>query len=102
MEKTVFDLRIHKNDTNNDAVIRMVGNHNAGFAAINFDLIEAHIKAVVAQYPMADKGTCAIRENNVLHLSRDGGETLTLSISEKEIYESNELNEAIFAQISYD
>ncbi len=89
--KLKIDLLAFGNHT--EAIVRMVCNHNAGIANVDFDIISGYVLAKKAHWPQIIDGKVALKlEYPNLSISDDEGETFYLVITECEMEELTPIN----------
>ena len=104
MGKIKFKPDLHKEGDETDNIIRIIAAHNSGNNPVSLIDIQSYMSCRKAILPISGKGYFATRpadNENILHISEDGGETWTLTIEEIEVEElprrltPEELEEAI-------
>lgn len=84
--KEKIGVEIHKNGSENDVLLRMVGNVNESGVKISPENIAAYLMVRNAMFPILFKFSFK-QDKNSFHISEDGGETFTLSLTWKEVEE---------------
>lgn len=95
--KTKINVEIHKNGSENDVILKAISNHNEGLCNILLNDVAGYIHTRKAMYPTIHKYHTDSGENN-LHISEDGGKTLTLSLQWVEVHELNESEAGLLLQ----
>lgn len=90
--KTKFSVEIHRNGQMNDAIIRMITNHNEGKVQVDLELMVAHCKAAYAQYPTItpDTKTEVSYPSGTLNISENDKPTLTITSKKVELLTPSE------------
>lgn len=76
--KTIFEVKIYANDSENINILTMLANHNEGKCNISLNVFRYYLLAKNAMYPVVFKYN-AIIEDNTLHML--DGEKKILSIT---------------------
>lgn len=97
--KKKIAVEIHKTGSENDGLLRLVGNVNGMGLGISKSAIMAYLAVKMAMFPLSSNySTCT--EGDTLHVSEDGGDTFTLSLTWKDVYEldqsENDLPSGLF------
>lgn len=92
--KQKIGVEIHKNGSENDVILRMIAHFNDGKVNITAGDVMGYLHARQAIYPTISNYGCYIAHDGeggkILCISEDGGETLTLTLTWKDIFELEE------------
>ncbi len=94
----IIDLRIHTYGTLNDAIVRMITNHNAGKVKVDEGLIRQRCHCYYAEWTgISPEFKMKGNEHNLEIWEKD---TLTLTLQWKEVIELNESESAHALQVT--
>lgn len=86
--KTELSIAIHGNGSTNEAIIRLITNHNEGKVDyVTLDLIEAYCKAYCAQWPNSSPKMELLRNLGEGSLSIKENDKKTITVYEKVVME---------------
>lgn len=93
MKKTKLSVEIHTTGDANEGILRMIANHNAGLTTVDLLMIRMFCYSRFAQYPTITPVFETMQADNVLEIYECTGNEKkhTLTITEKEIFELDEL-----------
>lgn len=90
MKKTRFNMSMLKKGSNNCALMEAITSHNQGTVHLCLDDLISYAKVEKAKYPNTQTGFYIQRDkinNSLILISEDAGQTWTMIIEEKEIFE---------------
>lgn len=96
MQKSKYNVTIHKFGGENENILRAVANHNDGIIPISVEDIQGYIQTRRAMYPVIHSSYAAIKDDEkdyILNISEDGGKTYTLTLEYCEVFELSDYNE---------
>lgn len=87
--KQKINVSIHKKGDHTSEILEMVASMNDGKAKISLGDLQGYLKARAARWPNLSNDLGYIREGDgeTLDISSDGGETFSLSLTWKEVWE---------------
>ena len=93
MAKTKFKVDIHKDGSENNQLLTVIGNHNSGKVPVSLVDIQSYMTVRRGLMPYSNGCYFATRpegSNSTLLISEDEGKTWTLTIEEIELEELEE------------
>lgn len=84
--KTVIRVDIHKNGHENEYILKAIGSHNSGQSRFTMQDFRGYVNFKKAVFPSASNYK-VIEEWPISHMSEDGGDTFTLSLTWNEVEE---------------
>lgn len=87
--KQKISVEIHKKGDHTNEILEMVASMNDGKAKISIADLQSYLKARAARWPTLSNDLGYVREGEgeTLDISSDGGETFSLSLTWKEVWE---------------
>lgn len=85
--KTVIRVDIHKNGHENEYILKAIGSHNSGQSRFTMQDFRGYVNFKKAVFPSASNYK-VIEEWPISHMSEDGGDTFTLSLTWNEVKEA--------------
>ena len=96
MQKSRYNVTIHKTGVHNGNILTAVSNHNEGIVPVDIKDFQSWLQVWRAIFPTVYWGLVAITEDDaphILYISEDGGATYTLTLEYCEIFQLEDYNE---------
>jgi hypothetical protein len=90
--KKKYNVNIHKSGENNSAILEMIANVNGGVARLSLLDIVGYVNSQKCRWPLTKEKFDFLWDTRnpagtTLHISEDGCETFTMSITQVELHE---------------
>lgn len=96
MQKSKYNVTIHRNGSENEMILRAIASHNEGLIPVSIEDLMGYVQTKRAMFPLIYSGHTAIKDDEkdyVLNISEDGGKTYTLTLEYCEVFELSDFNE---------